>query len=84
MHVAAASTPVAEQLVGPDTPYPALHVGWHCAPAARALVQEPRSPLDGAVTAHGAYVGEAVGLHVIDRLIRRGAACAFLPTRYYG
>ena len=54
MHVAAASTPVAEQLVGPDTPYPALHAGWHLAPAARALVHEPSAPLLGAVTAHGA------------------------------
>ena len=58
---AAVSTPVAEQSIGPDTPYPVLHVGWHCAPVARALVHEPRLPLVGAVTAHGAYVGEAVG-----------------------
>ena len=64
MHVAAASTPAAEQLVGPDTPYPVLHVGWHCAPAERALVHEPRLPLVGAVTAHGAYVGERVGAYV--------------------
>ncbi len=56
------STPVAEQSIGPDTPYPVLHVGWHCAPAARALVHEPlpRLPLVGAAMAHGAYVGEAV------------------------
>ena len=59
------STPVAEQSIGPDTPYPVLHVGWHCAPVARALVHEPRLPLVGAVTAHGAYVGERVGTYVM-------------------
>jgi hypothetical protein len=64
MHVAAASTPAAEQFIGPDTPYPVLHVGWHVAPAARALVHEPRLPLVGAATAHGAYVGERVGAYV--------------------
>ena len=58
------STPTAEQSIGPDTPYPVLHVGWHCAPAARAIVHEPRSPLVGAATAHGAYVGERVGADV--------------------
>ena len=57
MHVAAASTAVAEQLVGPDTPYPSLHVNWHVEPAARVLVHVPSAPLVGAVTpVHGAAV----------------------------
>ncbi len=59
------STPVAEQLVGPDTPYPVLHVGWHVVPAARALVHEPRSPLVGAATAHGPMVGADIGAGVV-------------------
>jgi hypothetical protein len=57
----AASTMVAEQLVGPDTPYPSLHENWHVAPSARLLVHVPSAPLVGAVTAHGPYVGERVG-----------------------
>ena len=61
MHVAAASTPVAEQLVGPDTPYPSLHENWHESPAARLLAHVPSAPLVGAATAHGAKVGEGVG-----------------------
>ena len=60
----AVSTPVAEQSIGPDTPYPVLHVGWHELPRARLLVHVPSAPLVGAVTAHGAYVGEAVGAYV--------------------
>ena len=62
VHVAAASKPVEEeQLVGPDTPYPLLHVGWHVPPGARLLAHVPRPPLVGAATAHGANVGEGVG-----------------------
>jgi hypothetical protein len=65
-HVAAVSTPPAEQLVAPDTPYPALHAGWHVAPSARVLVHVPRPPLVGAVTpVHGVYVGVAVGVAVV-------------------
>ena len=65
LHVAAASKPVvAEQLVGPDTPYPSLHANWHVAPSARLLVHVPSAPLVGAVTAHGPYVGERVGEEV--------------------
>ncbi len=61
VHVAAVSAAIAEQLVGPDTPYPALHVNWHEAPSARLLAHVPSVPLVGAVTAHGAYVGVSVG-----------------------
>jgi hypothetical protein len=66
VHVAAASKPVEEeQLVGPDTPYPLLHVGWHVPPGARLLAHVPRPPLVGAATAHGANVGEGVGEFVM-------------------
>ncbi len=57
--------PAAEQVVlTPAVSYPALHVGWHEAPAARVLEHVPRAPLVGAVTAHGVYVGAGVGVDV--------------------
>jgi hypothetical protein len=68
VHVAAVSAAIAEQLVGPDTPYPSLHVNWHVAPSARLLVHVPSTPLVGAVTAHGAYVGASVGEGVGERV----------------
>jgi hypothetical protein len=63
--VAAVSTPTAEQLVGPDTPYPSLHENWHEAPAARLLAHVPSAPLVSAVTAHGPMVGANVGALVM-------------------
>ena len=54
-HVAAVSTPTAEQLVAPAV-YPALHVNWHVVPAAMLLVHVPSAPLVGAVTAHAVHV----------------------------
>jgi hypothetical protein len=38
-----------------------LHENWHVVPAAMLLVHVPSTPLVGAVTAHGAYVGANVG-----------------------
>ena len=66
VHVAAVTVvPPAAQLVGPDTPYPSLHVNWHVEPAARVLVHVPRPPLVGADTpVHGAIVGAGEGTPV--------------------
>ena len=64
-HIGAVSTPFAEQLVAPDTPYPASHVNWHVVPTPRLLVHVPSVPLVGAVTAHGPTVGDAVGAFVL-------------------
>ena len=70
-HVAAVSTPPAEQLVAPDTPYPASHVGWHVAPSARVLVHVPRPPLAGAITLHGTYIGVAVGMTAVPEIFSK-------------
>ena len=64
-HIGAVSMPVAEQLVAPDTPYPAAHVNWHVVPSPRLLVHVPSAPLVGAVTAHGPTVGDTVGAFVL-------------------
>jgi hypothetical protein len=55
-HVAAVSTPTAEQIVGPVAVYPALHVNWHVVPAAMLLVHVPSAPWVGAATAHAVHV----------------------------
>jgi hypothetical protein len=66
MHVAAVNSP-AKQLDGPDTVYPALQVGWHVKPEARAALQLFLFPFpfDGlAVASHGS------GLHVAAVSVR--------------
>ena len=64
-------TPVAEHVALAGGAYPASHVGWHVAPAARLLVHVPRPPLAGAVTLHGAYVGESVVGVAVLRMHKR-------------
>ena len=64
MHCAAVSVPRRQLDVVPTIQNPALHVGWHEAPAARVLEHVPRAPLVGAVTEHGVYVGAGVGVDV--------------------
>ena len=54
-HCASVRTPVAEQYVDPDGPYPdgrypALHAGSHAVPSAIVELQVPRPPVVGAVT----------------------------------
>jgi hypothetical protein len=61
LHVAAVKFP-AKQLVGPDTVYPVLHVGWHVDPDSRLLVQVPLFPFAGAAAALHDF-----GMHVADR-----------------
>ena len=58
MHVAAVKVPALHELV-PETVYPELHVGWHVAPLARALVQSPTAPFVGDVDA-----SHESGLHI--------------------
>ena len=58
--VAAVSFP-AEQVEGPDTTNPALHIGRHCASLASLVEQSPRSPFLGAASASHACAIQAAG-----------------------
>ena len=67
--------PRGEHELNPDTVYPALHVGRHEAPDARAAVQLPAAPFAGA-----ALASQPCGLHEFCAIVFVVMFSTGLPT----
>ena len=72
----------AEQIVGPVTSYPGLHVGWHDEFTASVLVHVPTAPLVGASTVQFPHVA-AVSWPVSEQLVGPEAAYPWLHAGWH-